>query len=147
MFHCWKHIWCWKLPCLVATSENDSLHIYSLWAGTFEHFACRVPWSDRLRVAFWLASFTAHYFWLSNASSYTAPLKRTESSELTLKLQTSLLLLERSGSGCWKRSQVFNSQNLDKTHKYPCSQKPPKVLDVRVLANAVKESNTWSTDW
>ncbi len=30
-FHCWKDIWCWKLPCLVSTSENDRLHIYSLW--------------------------------------------------------------------------------------------------------------------
>jgi hypothetical protein len=31
LFHCWKDIWCWKLPCRVATSENDRLHIYSLW--------------------------------------------------------------------------------------------------------------------
>jgi hypothetical protein len=31
LFHCWKDIWCWKLPCRLATSENDRLHIYSLW--------------------------------------------------------------------------------------------------------------------
>jgi hypothetical protein len=30
-FHRWKDIWCWKLPYRVATSENDCLHIYSLW--------------------------------------------------------------------------------------------------------------------
>ncbi len=23
LFHCWKDIWCWKLPCRVTTSEND----------------------------------------------------------------------------------------------------------------------------
>ncbi len=32
LFHCWKDICCcWKLPCRVATSENDRLHMYSLW--------------------------------------------------------------------------------------------------------------------
>ncbi len=31
LFHCWKDIWCWKMPRRVATSENDRLHIYSLW--------------------------------------------------------------------------------------------------------------------
>jgi hypothetical protein len=32
LFHCWKDIWCWKLPCREATSENDRLLIYSLWS-------------------------------------------------------------------------------------------------------------------
>jgi hypothetical protein len=31
LFHCWKDIWCWKLPRHVVISENDRLHIYSLW--------------------------------------------------------------------------------------------------------------------
>jgi hypothetical protein len=30
LFHCWKDIWCWKLPRHAATSENDRLHICSL---------------------------------------------------------------------------------------------------------------------
>jgi hypothetical protein len=29
LFHCWKDIWFWKLPCRVATPENDRLRIYS----------------------------------------------------------------------------------------------------------------------
>jgi hypothetical protein len=38
LFHCWKDIWCWKLPRRVATSEKDRLHIYSLW-----HFFSIIP--------------------------------------------------------------------------------------------------------
>jgi hypothetical protein len=38
LVYCWKDIWCWKLPCRVATLRNDRLHIYSLWQ-------C-LPWTD-----------------------------------------------------------------------------------------------------
>jgi hypothetical protein len=30
LLRCWKDILCWQMPCRVATSENDRLHIYSL---------------------------------------------------------------------------------------------------------------------
>ncbi len=46
-----KDIWCWKLPyiCRVATSENDRLHIYSLWLYVWDftwlfRFILLSPW-------------------------------------------------------------------------------------------------------
>ncbi len=42
----WKDNWCWKLPCRVATSENDRLHIYRLcsYPSTREVKHLLVPW-------------------------------------------------------------------------------------------------------
>ncbi len=46
LFHCWKHIWCWKLPCRVATSENDRLHIYSLCIKFIPYYRLLNHYSD-----------------------------------------------------------------------------------------------------